>query len=126
VPETSLTGSPYASTMSLDLKNVIQSDSFVVFGPTEAPAMASVHVDWMTGVNGLFPVPFEQAPTYVAWSPAAGFAGEYTLSGAHVDFSVTTQASATDSTPFTFTSSPEGQRVLFAQVGHEEDGQFVH
>lgn len=125
VPEASLTGSPYASTMSLDLKNVIQSDSFIPFGPTEVPAMASVHVDWMTGVNGLYPVT-EPAPTYVAQSPGSGFSGEYTLSGAHVDFSVTTQVSATDSTPLTFTSSPDGQRVLFAQVGHEEDGRFAH
>jgi hypothetical protein len=111
--------------MSLDLKNVVQSDSIVPFGPKEMPATATVHVDWMTGVNGLYPV-VEPAPTYIFQSPAAGFAGEYTLSGAHVDFSLTTSASATDKTPFTFTSSPDGQRVLFAQVGHEEDGIFVH
>jgi hypothetical protein len=125
VPEASVTGSPYTALMSLDLKNAVQSDSVVPFGPTETPAMATVHVDWMPGLNGLYPTT-EGAPTYVFSSPAAGFAGEYTLAGAHIDFSVTTQVSPTDKTPFTFTSDPGGQRVLFAQVGHEVDGTFLH
>lgn len=118
---------PFAPGQSfpLDLQNVVQSDSIVPFGPKEMPATATVHVDWMTGPQGLYPL-VEPAPSYVFQSPAAGFAGEYTLSGAHVDFSLTTQVSATDKAPFTFTSSPDGQRVLFAQVGHEEDGIFVH
>ncbi len=125
VPETSVTGSPYSSAMSLDLREIVQSDSVVPFGPQEMPSKAAVHVDWAPGVNGLYPT-VEPAPSYVFQSPAAGFSGEYTLSSAHVDFSITTQVSPTDKTPFTFTSSPDGQRVLFAQVGHEEDGIFAH
>ena len=65
-----------------------------------------------------FPEPTNQAD--------GGFAGEYILAGAHMDFSFTSQVSATDKTPFSFTSNPDGQRVLFAEVGHEMNGMYLH
>jgi hypothetical protein len=124
VPETSLTGNPYTAKMTLDFVDAPQQETFVVFGPTSVPARASVRVEWLPGFQGLFPF-IEPVPTYTARNPTAGFAGEYTLSGASISFSFTSQVSATDKTPFTFTSDPQGQRVLFAQVGHERTGIFV-
>jgi hypothetical protein len=124
VPETSVKGNPYTDLMTLDVTDIPQQETFVVFGPTVVASKATIHVDWMPGPQGLFPYP-DAAATYEVNNPAAGFAGEYTLAQAHIDFSFTSQVSATDKTPFTFTTNPEGQKVLFAQVGHEKNGSFV-
>jgi len=117
-------GSPYTDLMTLDVTDVPQQETFVVFGPTSVPGKATIHVDWMPGPQGLFPYS-DAAPTYLVRNSAAGFAGEYTLAQAHIDFSFTSQVSATDKTPFTFTTNPDGQKVLFSQVGHEMNGSFV-
>ena len=124
MPESSLKGSPYTDVMTMDVTDITQQETFVVFGPTSIPAKATIHVDWMPGPQGLFPYS-DVAPTYLVRNPTAGFAGEYTLAQAHIDFSFTSQVSATDKTPFTFTTNPDGQKVLFAQVGHEMNGSFV-
>jgi hypothetical protein len=89
-----------------------------------ASSKATVHVDWMPGIQGLYPY-FDPVPNYAVRSADGGFAGEYILAGAHMDFSFTSQVSATDKTPFSFTSNPEGQRVLFAEVGHEMNGIYL-
>jgi hypothetical protein len=124
VPETSLTGTPYTGKMTLEFADAPQQETFVVFGPTSVPARASVRVEWLPGFQGLYPY-FEPVQTYTVRDPTLGFAGEYTLSGANIRFSFTSQVSATDKTPFSFTSDPQGQRVLFAQVGHERTGSFA-
>jgi hypothetical protein len=125
VPEASLRGNPYTAVMTLDFVDAPQHEAFATGATPEVMgAKATVHVDWMPGAAGLF-TGLETGASYIFRSPAAGFAGEYTLSGAHIDFSFTSQVSATDTTPFTFTSNPDGQRVLFAQVGHELNGLFM-
>jgi hypothetical protein len=124
VPETSVTGSPYTAKMTLDYVDAPQQETFVAFGPTSVPAKASVHVEWQPGIQGLYPY-FDPAPTYSIRNSTLGVAGIYTLAGANVSFSFTSQVSETDKTPFTFTTNPEGQRVLFAQVGHESTGVFA-
>jgi len=123
-PERSVKGNPYTSLMTLDLADAPQQDTFVFLAPTVAPAKATVHVDWMPGIQGLYPYS-DPVPNYPVRSADGGFAGEYILAGAHMDFSFTSQVSATDKTPFSFTSNPEGQRVLFAEVGHEMNGIYL-
>lgn len=125
VPEASLTGTPYTSQMALDLTDLPTSDSFIIFGPNEVPSKASMAITWMPGPQGLFPYN-DPMPTYSISNPSGGYAGEYTLAGSHIDFSFTSQVSATDKTPFSFTTDPDGQRLLFAQVGHEVNGLFMH
>lgn len=124
MPEASLTGNPYTTKMTLDFADAPQQETFVVFGPTSVPAKATVHLEWFPGYQAIYPY-FDPAPTYSVRDPVAGFAGTYTLAGAHIDFSFTSETGASDKTPFTFTSDPDGQRVLFAQVGHEVHGIYL-
>jgi hypothetical protein len=110
--------------MTLDLTDAPQQDTFVEFGPTVVPIKATIHLEWLPGFQGLYPY-FDPVPTYTVRNPALGFEGEYTLAGASINFSFSSQGSATDKTPFSFTSNPDGQRVLFAQVGHEATGIYA-
>jgi hypothetical protein len=123
VPEASVKGSPYTTTMTLDFVDAPQQETFVVFGPTRAAAKATVSLEWSPGYQSLFPY-FEPSPTYSVRDEALRYLGTYSLASARINFSFTSQVSATDTTPFTFTNNPEGQRVLFAQVGHESHGIF--
>jgi hypothetical protein len=125
IPDGSLTGNPFTSLMSLDFANAPHHDHFQGGAIPFVPAMATVHVDWTPGVTGIFPAS-EPAVPYFVDDPVAVFAGDYILSQAHINFSFTSQVSLTDTTPFTFTSNPDGQKVLFAQVGHELNGVFLH
>jgi hypothetical protein len=123
VPESSVKGSPYTSTMTLDFTDAPQQETFVLFGPTTVASKATVQLEWTPGYQSLFPY-FDPVPTYTIRNEESRHQGTYSLAGARVNFSFTSQKSATDTTPFTFTSNPEGQRVLFAQVGHESNGVF--
>ena len=96
-PESSVKGNPYTSLMTLDIADAPQQDTFVFLAPTVAPAKATVHVDWMPGIQGLYPYS-DPVPNYPVRSADGGFAGEYILAGAHMDFSFTSQVSATDKT----------------------------
>jgi hypothetical protein len=125
VPETSVTGNPYTTKMTLDFADAPQQETFVVFGPTRVAAKATVHLEWFPGYQSIYPY-FDPAPTYTIRNAAGGYTGIYTLAGAHMDFSFTSETGASDKSPFTFTSDPDGQRVLFAQVGHEDNGVFFH
>jgi len=123
VPETSVKGNPYTSTMTLDFSDAPQQETFVVFGPTTIAAKATVQLEWTPGYQSLFPY-VDPVPTYTIRNEAGRYQGTYSPAGARINFSFTTQKSATDTTPFTFTSNPEGQRTLFSQVGHESSGIF--
>lgn len=127
MPEASVQGSPFGPNMTLDFTDQTLHDAFTFGGTPEfLTAKASVHVDWTPGtVEGLLGVPvFEQARSYVVRNPTSVFQGVYSLAQASVNFSFTSQVSATDKTPFTFTTNPDGQRLLFAQVGFEMNGIF--
>jgi hypothetical protein len=100
--------------MALELTNVPQLNSFQIFALPEKPSTASLRLEWTPGVDA-----------YVYRSSRVGFVGSYRLAQARIDFSFTTPASATDDSVFTFRSNPEGQRVVFAQVGHEMNGLFA-
>ncbi len=125
VPDGSVIGSPFAPKMTLDYVDQQLHDAFQEGATPELlTAKATVHAEWTPGtVEGLIPV-FDAARSYVVRSPTAVFQGVYSLAQARVDFSFTSQVSATDKTPFTFTTNPDGQRVLFAQVGEEMNGLF--
>jgi hypothetical protein len=110
--------------MTLEFTDAPQQETFQAFAPTVVPAKASVRVEWLPGFQGLYPY-WDPAATYVFRNPAGGYTGVYTLAGANVSFSFTSQISATDKTAFTFTTNPEGQRVLFAQVGYEQHGIYA-
>jgi hypothetical protein len=125
VADSSLKGNPFSADMTLDFANAPQHDHFQTGAPMFIDtAKATVHLDWMPGPAGNFP-PLEPAVPYFVSDPTAVFAGNYVISQAHIDFSFTSQVSLTDTTPYTFTSNPDGQRVLFAQVGHEVNGLFA-
>jgi hypothetical protein len=125
IPDASVIGNPFAPTMTLDYKDQQLHDAFQQGATPELlTAKATVHAVWTPGtVEGINPVG-DQLRSYVVREPAAVFEGVYTLAQAHVDFSFTSQVSATDKTPFTFTTNPDGQRMLFAQVGQEANGIF--
>lgn len=121
VPEGSVKGSPYTGTMTLDFSDAPQHDHFQFGAEPMAAATATVHVEWSPAPIGSFPslIP----PGY--FTGGNGYRGDYLISQAVIDFSFTSQVSATDATPFTFTSNREGQRLLFAQFGHEWTGIFI-
>jgi hypothetical protein len=103
--------------MTLDVANTKHHDSFKLGGTQEyEDAQASLHVEWS-------PV----GPPYTWNSPKseADFVGVFRRALSRIDFTVTSRTSATETTPFTFKSNPEGQQVLFAQVGQETNGLFV-
>jgi hypothetical protein len=123
IPEESLTGNPFSSTMVAAAADVPQHDNFVLGGAREfTGARATVRVEW------------QPLPSTYTWSAPktregdaifTGFVGSYSLATARVEFSFTSQATARDATVFTFTSNPDTQRVIFAQVGHEMNGSLV-
>lgn len=121
VPDGSVKGTPFTPTMTLDFSDAPQHDHFQVGADSMAPARATVHVEWSPGTPGLLPGLIPGSYFY----NGSGFRGDYLLAQAVIDFSFTSQVDATDTTPFTFTSDREGQRLLFAQVGHEWTGAFV-
>ena len=125
IADASLTGDPFAPKMVLDYKDQTMHDAFQFAATPELlTAKASVHAEWTPGTPpGINPVA-DMSRSYVFRDPVAVFQGFYTLAQAHVDFSFTSQVSATDKTPFTFTSNPDGQVMLFAQVGTETNGIF--
>jgi hypothetical protein len=127
VPDASVKGSPFAAMMTLDYADQQLHDAFTFGGTPELlTAKATVHAEWTPGtVEGLLGAPvFDGARSYAVRNSTAVFQGVYSLAQVHVDFSFTSQVSATDKTPFTFTTNPEGQRLLFAQVGFEMNGLF--
>jgi hypothetical protein len=124
IPDASLTGNPFAPTMVLDYKDQTMHDSFHYVPQELTTAKATLHAEWTPGTAaGINPVSDMQR-SYVVHDPVGMFQGVYSLAQAHVDFSFTSQVSETDKTLFTFTSNPDGQVQLFAQVGEEMNGIF--
>jgi hypothetical protein len=114
VPENSLRITPFGELATLDLVDLPISDSFdKAFGPTNLPAKATLHVEWLPGVD-----------TYTYRSAPGKFAGNYFPALVRIEWSASGATSATDATPYTFRSGPE-QRTTYAQVGREVTGTFV-
>jgi hypothetical protein len=128
VSEESLKGNPFTSLMTLDLVDTPQHDSYLLGpGSENLAAKATLHVEWRPGVNAYtWSSPKRRVESVEGEYDFTGFVGSYSLSLAHMDFSFTSTLSRKDrATPFTFKSNPEGQKVQFAQVGHEMNGIFV-
>jgi len=124
IPEASVKGSPYTALMTLYYTDAPEHEAFQELTQPEVAAKATVHLEWSPGFQSLYPY-FDPLVSYSYRNTVAGFSGVYTPAGAKIDFSFTSQVSRTDKTPFTFTSNPDGQRVLFAQVGQEVTGSYV-
>jgi hypothetical protein len=114
VPDSSVRILPFGQKVVLDLVDAPVSDSFQIFGPVNQSARATVHLEWLPGKQ-------RRADN----NPALGFAGQFVVSQAHVDFTTSGPTSATDATPFSFHTNPLGQQSVWAQVGHEVNGVFL-
>jgi hypothetical protein len=113
VADNSISVTPFESMVSLDLANQPVSDSFQAFGPMNVPAAITLHVQWLPGAK---------AQSFS--NPDRGYAGIYLPAAVQVDWSASGPTSATDTTPFSFHSSAQGQQAVGATVGHEVDGSL--
>ncbi len=113
VADDSVSVTPFGSLVSLDLWNLPVSDSFQEFAPTNLPANITLHVQWQPGVK---------AQSFT--DPTQGYAGIYLPASVQVDWTGSGPTSATDTTAFSFHSSPLGQQADSAVVGHEVVGSL--
>lgn len=113
VANDSVSVSPFASLVRLDLWSLPVSDSFQAYAPMNVPANITLHVQWQPGAKAQS---FSNA--------AAGYAGIYLPATAQIDWSASGPTSATDTTPFSFHSGLLGPAADSAAVGHEVDGSL--
>jgi hypothetical protein len=113
IPDDSISVTPFGSMVTLDLWALPVSDSFQAFGPMNVPATITVHLQWQPGAK---------AQSFS--DPTQGYAGIYLPATVRLDWSASGPASATDATSFSFQSSPQGQQIDSAAVGHEVDGSL--